>query len=305
MLSEVTEFTVKLMNRSKVNFSYPAYARFRPSYPQELYDIILGYHKGPKNLCVDLGCGHGIVTRSLAGEYSRIIGIDPSQGMITQAENLTDTKKYGNVSYRHSFAEELGFLPNGSVDTIVAGQAAHWFKYDELFPELQRVLRKDGTLAFWGYRDPVWTRYPKATEILHRYAYSTDKEKLGPYWTEPGRTIVEGLLRDIKPPEDLFIDIRREEYDPNSGSKNCVGKFVLRLNLTLKESEEYIRTWSAFHGWQESHPTLLNRAKGGGGDVVDELFDEIKQVEDWSSDTILHTVFGTGLLMARKSNERI
>lgn len=221
--------------------------------------------------------------------------------MISQAKELTDEKSYSNVSYKNSFAEQLSFLDDGTVDIVVAGQAAHWFNYDKLFPELARILRKNGTLAFWGYCDHVWVDYHGATAKLHEYAYSANKDKLGSYWTEPGRSIVEGLLRDIKPPKTLFMDITREEYVPGTnGPCSGTGQLFLSRDLTLAEAQEFIRTWSAYHGWQEAHPTLKKRSEGGEGDVVDRLFDEIKNIENWTEDeTVLRTEWGSGLILAR------
>lgn len=32
---------------------------------------------------------------------------------------------------------------------IPLAQAAHWFNYEKLWPQLARILRKEGTVAFW------------------------------------------------------------------------------------------------------------------------------------------------------------
>jgi len=197
----LTAYFPKLIQRSKPNFGYSSYAAFRPVYPLHLYTTILSYHSGGRTHCLDLGCGHGVVTRALAPYFTSVTGIDPSSGMIAQAESSTPASTYPGVSYRPASAESLPFLEDGSVDMVVAGQAAHWFDYPKLWPEMVRVVRQGGTIAFWGYGDCVFPGYPAASKILRRYAYGESPELLGPYWSRPGRDIVENKLRDIVPPE--------------------------------------------------------------------------------------------------------
>jgi len=49
----------------------------------------------------------------------------------------------------------LGLLLDRSVDLVVAGQAAHWFREPDASRELARVLRPGGTVAYlWKYPAP-------------------------------------------------------------------------------------------------------------------------------------------------------
>lgn len=88
------------------------------------YQIILEYHHGPRRICVDLGCGHGVVARYLSHSFSDVIETDPSNGIIEQAQ-LSISQDHSNVIFRKSSAESLILLKNESVDLVVAGQAAH------------------------------------------------------------------------------------------------------------------------------------------------------------------------------------
>ena len=110
------------------------------------YQIILEYHHGPRRICVDLGCGHGVVARYLSHSFSDVIGTDPSNGMIEQAQLSISQGDHSNVTFRKSSAESLIFLKNESVDLVVAGQAAHWFDTRLLFSEMGRILRRGGKL---------------------------------------------------------------------------------------------------------------------------------------------------------------
>lgn len=227
--------------------------------------------------------------------------------MIDQARSLTSKEEFPNVEYREATAEHSPFLGDGSVDMVVAGQAAHWFNYEKLFPELKRVVRKGGTLAFWGYKDHVFVDYPRATKILNKYCYGQDERLLGPYWSQPGRSIVEDKLRAIKPPTSEWEDIQRIEYEPaTDGPRRGKGTMFVNQRMKLGECMAYIRTWSSFHGWQEKHPQMKKREDGGKGDVVDEMFDEMveaeedwKREDDWREKEV-DIEWGTGLLIARR-----
>ena len=290
----------------KTSFSHASYASFRPSYPKRLYEIVLGFHKGTRQLLLDLGTGHGLICRSLANEFKKVIGTDPSEGMIKQARCTMKKDEYPNVEFVQASAESLPFLDNRSVDMVVAGQAAHWFDHPKLFKEMNRIVKPGGTLAFWGYTDHIFRDYPKASELLHRTAYSASKELLGPYWQQPGRSIVQNYLRDIKPPKGEW-EVDRREYDPILGKlQSEEGKFTMTKCMTVAMSMEYVRTWSSYHGWQETHPDRKAKSAGGDGDVVDDLFEEIKEAEpewgnqgDWQEKEV-DLEWGTALVLARR-----
>ena len=222
--------------------------------------------------------------------------------MIRQAREQTEE---GNVKFREGSAEtgSVGWLADGEVDCVVAGQAAHWFNYEKLWPEMSRILRKGGTLAFWGYKDPVLVDFPRATEILNKYTYGPDPNTLGPYWSMPGRSYVQDKLRIIRPPLAGFEEVQRVEYEPAClGKRSGEGTIFMEKSLTVAQTKEYYRTSSSFHGWQEAHPEQTARARGGPGDVMDRMFDEMAEGDDVFRDEekVVRMEWGSGLVMARR-----
>lgn len=270
-----------------------------------LYETVLSYHTGRLDTCLDLGCGHGLVSRAFSPTFKQVYGVDPSAGMIKQAESITTEEK--NIQYLKSSAESLPFLPDQCVDLVVAGEAAHWFDNSRLFPELNRVMRPGGTLAFWGYADPVYVNFPKASSILTHYTYGQDKDLLGPYWPQPGRTILRNNLRAIQPPPEDWNEVQRLEYEPGmNGAGSGEGTKFMSTTVTLGQSMEYVRTFSSYHGWKEAHPDRVRRSEGGQGDIVDELLERMVEAEpDWTdtqtaSEKPVQIEWKSGLILARK-----
>ncbi|TAQ86412.1 hypothetical protein B7494_g5257 [Chlorociboria aeruginascens] len=291
---------------AKSTFSAVGYAAFRPTYPTSLFRKVLSYHSGPSNLLLDLGCGHGLISRELSPSFKSIIATDPSAGMIKQAISSTPSS-LSNISFREASAEDLSFLADGSLDMVVAGQAAHWFDYSKVWPELKRKMRKGGTLAFWGYKDNLFVDYPAATKVFDHFCYGPGKDTMGPYWEQPGRSILRDLYKDIVPPEEDWEDVHRFEYEPDTlGKESGRGEVLMYKTLKLGEMSEYVRTFSSYHSWQADHPKETSRASGGTGDVVDVIFDEMLEVEpDWKTtgenwrDFEVATEWGSVILLAR------
>ena len=97
--------------------------------------------------------------------------------------------------------------------------------------------------ALFGYKDHYFVDYPHATKVLNDYAYSQDKRKLGSYWSQPGRSVVQNKYRDIQPPVDDWEDIRRIEYEPGTrGRGSGEGTKFMERTLTLRFCQDYIRT---------------------------------------------------------------
>ena len=244
--------------------------------------------------------------------------------MIEQAKLATkDRESYHHVEYRQGVAEDLAFIKDGSVDMVTVGQSVHWFELPQFFREMERVLRGSGTLAFWGYTDFIIQDYPAASQILHEMAYAESENQLGPYWQQPGRSILQNFLRDVQPPKSGWVMVDRQEYDPSrenmvdvdeagkSYGQSRKGPVIMRQRMPVATVMEYVRTWSSFHGWQQKHPNEKAKSDGGTGDIVDDVFERIAQVED---DWKLHSdwrqkeldiVWGTALILARRRDSGV
>lgn len=258
-----------------------------------------------------------MVSRALAPHFGAVLALDPSPGMVAQARelNAADTTAAG-IEVRQGSAEDLSPLRDGSIDCVVAGQAAHWFDYGRAWPELARVAVPGATLAFWGYKDHVIVGRPATSEVFDRFTYGKGEvapgmESMARFWELPGRNILRNSLSAVVPPEKDWEDVRRIVWDPDRETAEIgdAAEEVLWMRKTLKlgELEGYTRTYSAFGGWKDAHPEFRSRADGGEGDIVDRMYDEVvAAVPEWEAEgnkwreIEVEAVWGTVLLLARR-----
>ena len=122
-----------------------AYAEFRPGYPAEGVEWLVGSSPGR---ILELGAGTGKLTHSLVAFGHDVIATDPSDAMLAELRRAVP-KAHATVGTAESIAH-----PPGAVDVVAAGQAFHWFDHEQTLPEIARVLRPGGVLAIvWNVGD--------------------------------------------------------------------------------------------------------------------------------------------------------
>jgi ubiquinone/menaquinone biosynthesis C-methylase UbiE len=153
------------------------YARYRPTYPQELYDWLLERTPG-RERALDCATGNGQAAAALSPHFGSVEAIDISEGQLAQA------RQEPNIHYRLSRVEETPF-PENHFDLITMAQAFHWVDAPRFCAEMTRVGKPGAVVACWSYKFPTTSDEAVNRVILHFYNGIT-----GPYW-EPERAHVD------------------------------------------------------------------------------------------------------------------
>lgn len=226
------------MKETKDNFSNQAscYSKFRPTYPERLYDFLLGHCTKFDN-ALDTATGNGQVASVLSKHFNKVFATDISQNQIDHAHQAK------NITYSVQRAESTDF-ESSSFDLITVGQAYHWFDFQAFGKEANRLLKPDGIIAIWTY--DLLRVTPEINLYLDDFYYNTTAA----YWDFERKWVEEKYRTVHFPFEDIHHDF----------SFDIEGKF------NIDQLAGYLNSWSA----------VQHFIKKKGYNPVDEFIDKIK-----------------------------
>jgi ubiquinone/menaquinone biosynthesis C-methylase UbiE len=193
------------------------YARYRPGYPRQLYELIAKNAPGHA-LAWDAGTGSGQAALSLAEYFDSVIATDSSQAQVEHA------RPHPQVTYRVVAAESSG-LDDSSCDAVTVANAVHWFNVPAFFKEAERVLKPGGVVAVWCYTEVIAEK--PMDEVTQKL-----KDDIRPYWPAPVR-LVSDKYRNLEFP---FEEIEAPE-------------FMMDVHWTFDQILGYFSTWSAVQNY--------------------------------------------------------
>jgi ubiquinone/menaquinone biosynthesis C-methylase UbiE len=135
---------------SAADFNTIATQIFAPVYPV-IADMALGRCGISSGLCLDLGCGPGLLAIAMARATNmQIIALDHSPPMLAHARDNIKAAGLGQrIKIREGDVHSLPLAPN-SVDLVVSrGSVLFWQDKVKAFAEIRRVLKTSGK-AFVG-----------------------------------------------------------------------------------------------------------------------------------------------------------
>lgn len=200
--------------RDHFSASSPGYARFRPGYPDALFDWVAARSPARERVW-DCATGTGQAAAGLAARFARVVATDAS------AAQLAEAPRHSRIAYVRSMAESSG-LAAGSMDAIVVAQAVHWFDRPAFFAEAARVARPGALVAAWTY----WTL--AITPEIDAQVAAFYADVVGPFWP-PERRLIEQQYRGIDMP---FAPVDTPDLS-------------IALPMTLDDVAGYVGTWSS------------------------------------------------------------
>ena len=160
---------------------------------------------------LDVACGTGIVTRSIAQKMRLVYGIDISMGMLEKATEYARERGIGNMRFARSRAERLPF-PDGVFDGVTCSGALHTFQDTaEALSEMARVMKSGARLAVLTFmkQDPstlemIFERLGASNifgEVGLEASHLFDVEELDNYLSQTG---FKGFAYNVYGPYILF-----------------------------------------------------------------------------------------------------
>lgn len=211
-----------------------AYARFRPRYPDALFDWLLS--QVPSLDCAwDCGTGSGQAATTLAERFALVVATDASVAQLAQAD------AHPRVRYVACTAEHAP-LRAGAVSLVTVAQALHWFDTDRFFAEARRALVRGGVIAAWTYGNPTIADDAACDRALARCL-----DAVAEYWPHERELVLAGY-RTIPFPFDEI----------------SAPALALEQRWTLDELTGYVGTWSAVLRFRQAigeDPTQRLRAE--------------------------------------------
>ena len=201
------------------------YARYRPSYPEELFEYILQYVE-ERNAAWDCATGNGQAAVRLSNYFKTVEATDLSQAQIDNAVHRS------NVHYKVMPAEETKFEDN-TFDLITVAQAYHWINWKQFQKEVTRVGKPHAVIAIWAYN--LFTSNDEALNQLLRYFYF---DVVGPYWDA----------------ERKYVD---EQYQTIGFDFEPLPSAVFETRMSWKKEDfiGYLSSWSAVQHYVDQNKT--------------------------------------------------
>ncbi|HXS66025.1 MAG TPA: class I SAM-dependent methyltransferase [Streptosporangiaceae bacterium] len=140
------------------SFTYPGVVQayqYRPPYPAEVFDRLLGLISDQPRHVLDLGAGEGAIARPLASRVDRVDAIDPSTAMI-EAGRQQPGGAAPNLRWILGTAESAEF--DGPYALVTAGASLHWMLPGPTTSRLAQVMTPRAYLVVvdHGHRDVPW-----------------------------------------------------------------------------------------------------------------------------------------------------
>jgi ubiquinone/menaquinone biosynthesis C-methylase UbiE len=136
------------------------YDETRSGYPDEILDrLVETAGLGAGSRVLEVGCGTGQLTASLAARSLSITAIDIGAAMVARASGRVTAP---DVSFRVTSFEDLD-APASSFDAIVSATAFHWIDPEVAWTKSARLLAPGGWIAILStaerYDDPFATSF--------------------------------------------------------------------------------------------------------------------------------------------------
>lgn len=222
-------------------------------------------------------------TKLLAPHFKTVKGYDTSANQIKHAR---ESNSFDNVSYDIANGHVLPVNDN-SVDLVTCSQSFHWLDTAVFYPELHRILKKNGVAALITYEMPFLAlNTTNRIDTVDRSAITRQlirnfygHSKIKSYWAAKERYLVDTAFKSVVLPFPNQIRVDDSLINEGVSASAIVG---------------YIYSWSAFHTLKDKNPKQAD-------EFIDEFNETAKDICGDLEAECFSLEFPFHLVMARKT----
>ncbi|GLX02066.1 class I SAM-dependent methyltransferase [Microtetraspora sp. NBRC 16547] len=190
---------------------------------------------------LDVGCGPGTVTLALARFFTEVVGIDPDEDMLAEAERQAERRGVTNAHWGAARAEDLP-AGLGEFRVVLFAQSFHWTDRDRVAATVLEMLEPGG--AFVHMSD---LKNPPAepTPLPHPAPPDAQIRELVQRYLGPVRRAGQGTLVNGTPNrEDLVL--------ARAGFENFE-RHVVPAGQVVNRTADDIVAWVFSHSYSAPH----------------------------------------------------
>ncbi|KAI9668800.1 MAG: hypothetical protein M1831_000869 [Alyxoria varia] len=229
MASTTDAGEVRVKQTSKDQWSSQAYSNAASFVPQLTTKVLQYLDPQPTDSILDIGCGDGILTATLAGRCARIVGLDSSASFIETA-NANVATEHGNATFFKQDCRRIAsddwpsILKHEQFNKVFSNAALHWILRDvstrkTFFSDILGLLKPDGAFVFeMGGAGNIAEVHTAIESVLNlRYQVPLQKIRLQSPWFFPSESWVKDVLEETGfEVEKLEIEYRPTRMTPKS-----------------------------------------------------------------------------------------
>lgn len=198
------ELIIMTLLKQSFNFVADSYEKYRPTYPQELFEDIVRYaNLDEDHILLEVGSGTGKATEGFVKEgISTITCIEYGRNLA----QLTQKKfsSYPDLQVIHSSFEDWNHPEKVKYNLVFSGTAFHFIPHETGYRKAASLLKDDGVLAlFWFVHipsyEPVYVSIRKAYESFAPHLEDSHAPTLAEFIEKQNKqTLASGAFIDLQ-----------------------------------------------------------------------------------------------------------
>jgi trans-aconitate 2-methyltransferase len=225
------------------------YLSFADERSRPFFDLAARIGATSPGSVVDLGCGPGQLTASLAARWphANVLGLDSSADMIAAAQRIDDRGMAGRGTLSFRVEDLADWVPDGPVDVIISNAVLQWVPdHLELLPRWAGWLADGGWLAF-----QLPGNFDQPSHAILRDLARSDRWRTALAGVELNRQSADaGEYLDLLARQGLAVDAWETTYlhvlpgpDPVTEWVKGTGLRPVLTALPADESAEFVRQY--------------------------------------------------------------